>query len=110
MKVQAYIHSLKDHVNNRHVLGEAEIIIAIWLRSTASGVRQSSTSSPGPITLMMCTASSRRTPENCPVRVRSNGTAKKRPIRVGFRVLVRSRLETDSNGTFCANLFFERGN
>ena len=26
MKVQAYIHSLKDHVNNRHVLGEAEII------------------------------------------------------------------------------------
>ena len=26
MKVKAYIHSLKDHVNNRHVLGEAEII------------------------------------------------------------------------------------
>ena len=26
MKVQAYIHSLKDHVNDRHVLGEAEII------------------------------------------------------------------------------------
>ena len=26
MKVQAYIHSLKDQVNNRHVLGEAEII------------------------------------------------------------------------------------
>ena len=29
MKVQAYIHSLKDHVNNRHVLGEAEIIECI---------------------------------------------------------------------------------
>ena len=29
MKVQAYIHSLKDHVNNRHVLGEAEIIKGI---------------------------------------------------------------------------------
>ena len=26
MRVKAYIHSLKDHVNNRHVLGEAEII------------------------------------------------------------------------------------
>ena len=26
MKVEAYIHSLKDHANNRHVLGEAEII------------------------------------------------------------------------------------
>ena len=26
MKVQAFIHSLKDHANNRHVLGEAEII------------------------------------------------------------------------------------
>lgn len=26
MKVQAYIHSLKDHEHNRHVLGEAEII------------------------------------------------------------------------------------
>ena len=26
MKVKAYIHSLKDHKNNRHVLGEAEII------------------------------------------------------------------------------------
>lgn len=38
-----------------------------------------------------------------------NGTAKKRPIRVGFRVLARSRLETDPNGTFCVNLFFERG-
>ena len=29
MKVKAYIHSLKDHVNNRHVLGEAEIIKCI---------------------------------------------------------------------------------
>ena len=29
MKVEAYIHSLKDHVNNRHVLGEAEIIKSI---------------------------------------------------------------------------------
>ena len=29
MKVQAYIHSLKGHVNNRHVLGEAEIIKCI---------------------------------------------------------------------------------
>ena len=26
MKVQAYIHSQKDHVHDRHVLGEAEII------------------------------------------------------------------------------------
>ena len=26
MKVEAYIHSLKDNANNRHVLGEAEII------------------------------------------------------------------------------------
>lgn len=26
MKVEAYIHSLKDHENNRHVLGEAEIL------------------------------------------------------------------------------------
>ena len=26
MKVQAYIHSLKDRVHDRHVLGEAEII------------------------------------------------------------------------------------
>ena len=26
MRVKAYIHSLKDHANNRHVLGEAEII------------------------------------------------------------------------------------
>lgn len=26
MKVKAYIHSLKDHKHNRHVLGEAEII------------------------------------------------------------------------------------
>lgn len=26
MKVQAYIHSLKDYEHNRHVLGEAEII------------------------------------------------------------------------------------
>ena len=26
MKVEAHIHSLKDHKNDRHVLGEAEII------------------------------------------------------------------------------------
>lgn len=26
MKAEAYIHSLKDHANNRHVLGEAEIL------------------------------------------------------------------------------------
>ena len=26
MKVKAYIHSLKDQTNNRHVLGDAEII------------------------------------------------------------------------------------
>ncbi len=26
MEVEAYIHSLKDHENNRHVLGKAEII------------------------------------------------------------------------------------
>lgn len=26
MRVEAYIHSLEDHRNNRHVLGEAEII------------------------------------------------------------------------------------
>ena len=29
MKVEAYIHSLKDHENNRHVLGEAEIFRSI---------------------------------------------------------------------------------
>ena len=29
MKVRAYIHSLKDHTNNRHVLGDAEIIRCI---------------------------------------------------------------------------------
>ena len=34
------------------------------------------------------------------IRVYPNGTMKKRPIRVGFQVLARSRLETDSNGTF----------
>ena len=26
MKVRAYIHSLKDHEHDRHVMGEAEII------------------------------------------------------------------------------------
>ena len=26
MKVKAYIHSLKDHENNRHVMDEAEIV------------------------------------------------------------------------------------
>ena len=35
-----------------------------------------------------------------PNRVNPNGTMKKRSIRVGFRVLARSRLETDPNGTF----------
>lgn len=29
MKVEAYIHSLKDHVHNCHMLGEAEIIKSI---------------------------------------------------------------------------------
>ena len=29
MKVKAYIHSLKDNNNNRHVLGEVEIICRI---------------------------------------------------------------------------------
>ena len=29
MKVQAYIHSLKDTENDRHVLGEAEVIRCI---------------------------------------------------------------------------------
>ena len=29
MKVEAYIHSLKDHVHDRNVLGEAEIIKSI---------------------------------------------------------------------------------
>ena len=29
MRVKAYIHSLKDHEHNRHVLGEAEIIKCI---------------------------------------------------------------------------------
>jgi len=29
MKLMAYIHSLKDKANNRHVLGEAEIIKSI---------------------------------------------------------------------------------
>lgn len=35
-----------------------------------------------------------------PIRVCPNGTTKKRPIRVCFRVLVHYRLETDPNGTF----------
>ena len=29
MRVKAFIHSLKDHANNRHVLGDAEIIKCI---------------------------------------------------------------------------------
>ena len=29
MRVKAYIHSLKDHKHDRHVLGEAEIIKCI---------------------------------------------------------------------------------
>jgi len=29
MRVKAYIHSLKDNANDRHVLGEAEIIKSI---------------------------------------------------------------------------------
>ena len=29
MRVEAYIHSLKDHKNNRHMLGKAEIIECI---------------------------------------------------------------------------------
>ena len=29
MKVKAYIHSLKDNANDRHVLGDAEIIKCI---------------------------------------------------------------------------------
>jgi len=29
MKVKAYIHSLKDHEHDRHVMGEAEIIECI---------------------------------------------------------------------------------
>ena len=29
MKVKAYIHSLKDHAHDRHVLGDAEIIQCI---------------------------------------------------------------------------------
>ena len=29
MKVKAYIHSLKDHEHDRHVLGDAEIIKCI---------------------------------------------------------------------------------
>ena len=29
MKVKAFIHSLKDHEHNRHVMGEAEIIECI---------------------------------------------------------------------------------
>jgi len=29
MKVEAYIHSLKDRVHDRHILGEAEIIKCI---------------------------------------------------------------------------------
>lgn len=29
MKVEAYIHSLKDQAHNRHMLGEAEIIRCI---------------------------------------------------------------------------------
>ena len=60
---------------------------------------------------MMCTAFKRRMSKQGgrSVRVHSNGTVKRRPIRVGFRVLARSRLEADPNGTSCADLFFERG-
>ena len=43
----------------------------------------------------LCPTSYRRS-----VRVNPNGTIKKRPIRVGFRVLARSKLEADPNGTF----------
>ena len=42
MKVKAYIHSLKDHEHNRHVLGEAEIIEQIGdnlYLAEANGVR-----------------------------------------------------------------------
>lgn len=42
MKVQAYIHSLKDKVHDRHVLGEAEIIKCIGdnlYLAEANGVR-----------------------------------------------------------------------
>lgn len=42
MKVQAYIHSLKDHAHDRHVLGEVEIIRQIGdnlYLAEVSGVR-----------------------------------------------------------------------
>lgn len=42
MKVKAYIHSLKDHEHDRHVLGEAEIVRKIgnnMYLAEVSGVR-----------------------------------------------------------------------
>lgn len=42
MKVKAFIHSLKDHEHDRHVLGEAEIIRCIGdnrYLAEVSGVR-----------------------------------------------------------------------
>lgn len=42
MRVEAYIHSLKDKEHNRHVLGEAEIIKSIGdnlYLAEANGVR-----------------------------------------------------------------------
>ena len=42
-------------------------------------------------------------------RVHSNGTVKKRSIRVGFRILVRSKIEANPNGTFLQKFAFERG-
>ncbi len=39
MKVEAFIHSLKDHTNDRHVLGEAEIIRNIVDKLYLAGYR-----------------------------------------------------------------------
>lgn len=63
MKVKAYIHSLKDHEHDRHVLGEAEIIECIGdnlYLAEVNGVRPSSISLLGPTMWTMCTVSRRR--------------------------------------------------
>lgn len=65
MEVEAYIHSLKDHKNNRHVLGKAKIIkkslIIFTLRSImAFYAQQFSTLLWGDISLTMCMGFRRR--------------------------------------------------
>lgn len=65
MKLQAYIHSLKDHANNLHVLGEAEIIEKIGdnlYLAEYNGTRCTAIFNPfvGGILLTMCMVSKRR--------------------------------------------------